>query len=220
MNRQHVIDNHIVDRYLLGKLSDDEKTEFEVFYLSCPDTQDELVVTEKILAGFEASAFAGRQRKREDSEVVSTVSPTRSTGWQLATAAASMVAAIAIGFNVTNSSSVDFGSQDLNVPIVSLGATRGDAAARLISLPARAVRVAVALDLGLATEAQYRVELRDGNDGVVWSADGLVPDEYASLTFTLPPGLLQAGDFAFVARGIERDTVALRVPVLVRLESD
>ncbi len=223
MNRQYVIDNNIVDRYLFDQLNGEEKIEFEAFYLACPETQDELLVTEKMMQGFEASALAGRGRQRGPLlATAATTAPARpERPWQIASVAASLLAVIAVGFNVAGQQMpLPDSSVDLNVPILSLGATRGDGAARLIDLPNRDVRVAVALDLGLASADAYRVELLDQSETVVWSADQLVPDQYAALTFTLPPGLLSAGGFEFVARGMNETGIALRVPVLVRIEAD
>lgn len=223
MNRQYVIDNNLVDRYLFDQLIGDEKTEFETYYLSCAETQDELVVTEKMIQGFDASSLSGRGRQRYAPLASVPVEPKRAPErpWQLASVAASLAAFIAIGFNVIGNKAPVFDQTvDINVPILSLGATRGVGPARLIDLPKFDVRVAVALDLGLASFPTYRVELIDQKQNVVWSADELVPDQHASLTFALPPGLLTAGGFEFVARASSDSTVALRVPVLVRIDLD
>ncbi len=225
MNRQDVIDGNIVDRYLLGQLDEHERDAFEVFYLSCPETVAELEVTEKLIAGFGASAL-GRRRTRSAAPRTAAATPdeTESKRWNWPAIAASLVAVLAIGFGVQAERTIDaqralLSAADINLPIVSLGTTRGDNGARLVMLPNTSTRVAFALDLGLAESAEYAVELLDRDGAVLWSARGLKPDDYESLTFSLPPGLLQAGEYELKAFPGDSPGTDLRFPILVSIDT-
>lgn len=44
MNRQYIEDNHIVDRYLFGQLSEAELCEFEAYYFEHPEMLEELTI--------------------------------------------------------------------------------------------------------------------------------------------------------------------------------
>lgn len=44
MNRQYIEDNHIVDRYLLGQLSEQKLCEFEAYYFEHPQMLEELTI--------------------------------------------------------------------------------------------------------------------------------------------------------------------------------
>lgn len=50
MNRQHIDDNQIVERYLLGKLDTKEREAFEDFYVNDPELLDELDRVELLIA--------------------------------------------------------------------------------------------------------------------------------------------------------------------------
>ena len=58
MDRQYVIDHSVVDRYLAGKLADDELTAFEEHCLWCQETLDDLELTDKFRQGLADAATA------------------------------------------------------------------------------------------------------------------------------------------------------------------
>lgn len=54
MNRQYIADNQIIEKYLMGKLSQHERDEFEQFYLSDQQTLDDLELARRLYNGFVA----------------------------------------------------------------------------------------------------------------------------------------------------------------------
>lgn len=222
MTRQYVVDHNVVDRYLLGQLGQDEQDAFETYYLSCPDTLDELSVTEKLMDSFAASALGARARRRpatDSSEKLESVKPRdRTRPWKFATLAASVLAAVTLALpGLQSGSTPDFGgSEDLNIPIITLAATRSTGDARIIELPRAPVRVAIALDLGLANHSTYEVQLINNEKQTIWSAVNLTPDDFAALTFSLPPGILEPGGYEFVAKATGSEAIELALSVLVQ----
>ena len=52
MDRQHIREHQVTERYLNGTLSPDEERAFEVAYLADPELQQELDLAENMRAGF------------------------------------------------------------------------------------------------------------------------------------------------------------------------
>jgi hypothetical protein len=59
MNINDVKENQLVERYLQGKLSDQEQEAFEEFYLSNPETLEALELAEKLQRGLQEAAASG-----------------------------------------------------------------------------------------------------------------------------------------------------------------
>lgn len=221
MDREEVKRNNLVDRYLLGQLSEDEADEFEAYYLGSPETVAELETTEALLTGLRRSPQGGGK--------VAALRP--APAWSARAGqwfglAASVVAAVSLVFAFQSRSALEqarSGSAPaaidvpINIPIVTLAATRSagpgaDAPAAVIELPAGAGYVALALDLGLPEASGYRVTLLGEDGGQVWSAGGLVPDEMDSLTLALPARLLEPGVYRLRATPEEGAGNAVEYP--------
>ena len=52
MDRNYIAENQIIERYLMDKLTPDERDEFEQFYLSDQQTLDELELAKRFYEGF------------------------------------------------------------------------------------------------------------------------------------------------------------------------
>ncbi|MEO1037035.1 MAG: hypothetical protein AAFX44_15880 [Pseudomonadota bacterium] len=220
MDREQVIQENWVDRYLLGQLSETETDRFEQYYLECPETQDDIENTQRLIDGFAGSALAALARKHQlrVDEPAPAATP-RTFNWPAMAAAA--IAVLCLGFALTVQRSMPenpplAGIADVNVPIFTLGITRSVTSAQLIELPTVPRRLMFSLDIGGAIDEQFNVTLHDADGAVVWqAAEPLVADRYGSVTFSLPPGLLAAGNFEFVAKPLTGGDVSLRIPVLV-----
>ena len=219
MNREDVIRDNWVDRYLLHQLSEDEQTRFEQFFFACPDTQADIEDTQQLIDGFAGSALAalaGKHQLRVDTPALAPAKP-RSNWLALA---ASLVAAVSLGvaINAQRGPGTD-PAADLNVAIISVGATRSVADAQVVTLTSTARRVVFALDVGGELDEMFDVSLKDANGDTLWQASTLVADTYGTVTFALPPNLLADGNFEFVAQRAD-STERLRVPLLVEIETD
>ncbi len=51
MDRNYIAKHNIIERYLMNKLTPDERDEFEQFYINDPETLDELETTRRLLKG-------------------------------------------------------------------------------------------------------------------------------------------------------------------------
>lgn len=90
MNHQTIEDEHVVQRYLLGKLPEEEKERFEEHYLDCPQCLDRLEEAEALHRGLRAVAaqdIASVSRSHGDAGSSSRSSVSRSFPWGLAAAA-------------------------------------------------------------------------------------------------------------------------------------
>ena len=223
MTREDVIRDNWVDRYLLGQLSDTEQDRFETFYFTCPETQEDIETTQQLIDGFAGNAIAALSRRHQVTIDVATPAATNSGRYNWPALAASLVAAICLGFAINASRSALPSAPltlaaDLDVPIFSLGVTRGVSSAQLVELPDPARRLVFSLDIGGERNEAFSVALLDASDNVVWQADPLTADSYGSVTFVLPPGLLAEGDYRFVATPATR-TDPLTIAVLVETAS-
>ncbi len=221
MNRQDVINNNLVDRYLLGQMDEQECDTFEAYYLDCPETLDELETTQKLVSGFAGNALAALTRKQEKAAAVATPSTGKtSRTWPFAAVAAGLVAALCLGVAVQSQNALQelrstVASADLNTPIVSLGVTRGVQAAQWVELPTKPTRMVFALDIGVDLAAKFALSLVNADGLTIWQAEPLVADDFGALTFTLPPGMLAPGTFEFVARPVAEGGSDIRIPILV-----
>ncbi|MEM8981630.1 MAG: hypothetical protein AAGC71_01295 [Pseudomonadota bacterium] len=219
MNRHDVVHDNWVERYLLGQLSDDEQSEFEQFFFTCAETQEDIETTQKLIDGFGGNAIAALAKKHKV-EVDTGPNTTAASvqRWNLPALAASVVAAVSlsVAFIGWQSKGPSTPTQvaSINVPIVSLGITRSVAAAQLVELPATPVQMVFSLDLGGELNEHFALQLKNSDGDIVWQATPLIADQYGSVTFSLPPGLLAVGNFEFVAEPVN-SSGRLRIPVLI-----
>ncbi|MEM1261159.1 MAG: hypothetical protein AAGH76_02055 [Pseudomonadota bacterium] len=219
MNRHDVVHDNWVERYLLGQLSDDEQSEFEQFFFTCPETQEDIETTQKLIDGFGGNALAALAKKHKVEVVAGTrASSGPKQGFNWPALAASVVAAVSLSVAFVNFKSNNAVAPQqvasLNVPIISLGITRSVAAAQLVELPTTPVQMVFSLDLGGEIDEHFALQLLDSAGDIVWQATPLIADQYGSVTFSLPPGLLQVGNFEFVAEPVDGNG-RLRIPVLI-----
>ncbi len=220
MDRQYIIEQNIVDQYLMGQLSPSDVDRFEAYYLSCKETLEELETTEKLIKGFAKNTLAEASRGRAKSQALMAAAPVARPSRNWAAMAASLLAAAAIAFGAYTQSQLSdvrqmVASADINFPIISLGATRSVYSARTIEIPAKPVRIAFALDIGFPQSDNYEVVLKDAEGLVVWSATALHPDTLDSLTFSLPAGTLSAGKYEFIAAPVDNKEDPVRIGLVV-----
>ncbi len=222
MNRQTVINENWVDRYLLGQLSATEEDAFEIYYMSCPETMAELETTEQLVSGFAQSRLGPVASQKPAGKAHEPQAVHSKPTNNITALAASMLAAVALAFGAFSQNELHnqrelLAETAVNIPIINLGATRGDSPARIIEIPARPVRIAFSVDIGIPESTNYKLQLESANGSVVWQADKLVPDAYDALTFSLPAGLLNAGEYKFVATPGTNSGNVVRIPLLVQL---
>ncbi|MFW2403681.1 MAG: hypothetical protein ACN4GT_02865 [Gammaproteobacteria bacterium] len=169
MDRNYVIENEIVDRYLRGELSDDESAAFEEFYLSDRATLAELELAEKLEAGLRGAAEQGRLDVPPPQGRFARA--LTSPQWA---AAASVLLVCSLGFNVFMQRQTG-GAPDVASPqLIPLIATRGAAPATIV--PHAPDRWVVLLaDPGFDPYDDYRAAVLDPAGERVWEVAALQP---------------------------------------------
>ena len=215
MNRDLVVENNLVDRYLLGQLSESEAMAFEDFYASSPETMAELEQSAQMIDGFThlarnsditqktvASLAEARQRKSQSGVMRMLSSPMYS-------AAATLVAVAAIVIVGINSQlGGPGGSGDThtasrtasNFPLATLGATRGSEQGALIEL-GDAAELVLALDVVGSADRSFTAAVQNANGDLIHKFDNMVPDQFDSLRLLLDAAMIPEGDYRVIVRG-------------------
>lgn len=169
MDRNYVIENQIVDRYLRGDLSDDESAAFEEFYLSDRETLAALELAEKLEIGLKDAADHGHLEatSRRGWFVRAVTSPQ----WA---AAASVLLVFSLGYNGFVQRQSGDGPDVASPQLIPLIATRSAAPAAVI--PHAPDRWIVLLaDPGFDPYDDYRAAVLDQGGKPVSEVAGLKP---------------------------------------------
>ena len=202
MDRKHIQDNQLVERYLQDKLTDEEKTAFEEHYLSNPETLAELELAEKMQDGF---------RDLEESEFFT---DTASVGWfnrvflspQYA-AAASILLVFSLGFSgilyqqLQNDERFD-GTQV--IPVLAVRSASPGQAANVVRFTQTDDWIVLLVDPGFDPYLRYcavvgRADSKDLEP--IWQRDDLQPGYQEMLAVGLPGALLPPGDYEILLSG-------------------
>lgn len=212
MTRQYVIDHQLVDRYLMGKLTEQEAEAFEDFYVTSPDTLDELEHAAPLLEGFQAMGSAVDSQGSNVTALKPKPSPVmRVLGSPAYGVAASLFAVFAVILLVLQPNAGQPGEEHLqasaNVSIVQLAATRGGESGIEVFLGG-SDQVVIELDLGYAAAQRYSTTLRNADGDIVWQAQDVIAEE-SYLTLSLGKGLIPDGRYELYAEPSDSDGESL-----------
>ncbi len=216
MDRQHISEGQIIERYLQSKLSAAEEQAFEEAYLGDPELLAELEAAERLRDGLED--FHKTER--------GVPTPPRSRWLELAASpqfgiAASVVAAAALiasgvlflqnrGIERAVTAPLAAASSMRLLPLVSV---RGAGDSNVIGAPAADEWAILLLDPGFADYDRYRavlVRVEGAAEQEVLTLDGMTPTYEHQLALGLPGRLLAPGDYAIRLSGGRRDWPAGR----------
>ncbi len=216
MDRQHIRETQIIERYLQSKLSAAEEQAFEEAYLGDPELLAELEAAERLRDGLKDFHEAERGAQ----------APPRSRWLELAASprfgiAASLVAAVALvasgvlfvqnrGLESAVTAPFAAASSMRLLPLVSV---RGAGDANVISAPAADEWAVLLLDPGFADYDRYRAVLVrvDGTaEQEILHLDDMTPTYEHQLALGLPGRMLAPGDYAIRLAGGRRDWPAGR----------
>jgi len=214
MDRQHIREEQIVERYLQGKLSAAEEQAFEEAYLGDPELLAELEAAERLRDGLrdvqEADVGARPPRRSRWLEVMA--SPRYGIAASVVAAAALAASGLLVLQNRTGGSA---GPSALvaasHVRVLSLVSVRGTGNANSITAPAADDWTVLLLDPGVGDYEQYRAVLVrvDGNaEREILRRDGLLPTYEDQLALGVPGRLLTAGQYEVRLAGSRRDSKA------------
>src|SRR5262245_4174493 len=201
MDRQHIRDHQVTERYLNGTLSPAEEKAFEEAMLADPELQEELDLAENMRAAFKDFGAAGSvETAPKAARWLGFVSSPRYA------LAASLVAAAAL----VSTTALYVQNQDLRggaghtrlLPLVSV---RGAANPNEVAAPASDELTVLLLDPGFGGYDVYRAVLarRDGQE--VLRRDGLIPTYEGLLALGVPGAMLSPGTYEIRLSGGRRD---------------
>ncbi len=208
MDRRYIEENQIVDRYLMGKLSDDEMETFEQLFLEDPEIVQEIEIRKRFIRGIRQADRTGLLRLNEDDS---------SSFWHwvpdmgpafpavaAVTAAILLVVAVLQYNQITRLQNVhaeqvgqigQLMAPQANTLLVPLGLTRGATPGAepvvRVHLSSAVEQVILALDVELLSFDNYRLSLDREGAGQLWSSESVS----APPAIILPAGLLIPGDY-------------------------
>lgn len=230
MDREYISQHNVIERYLSGRLKDEERDAFEERCLWCSETLQELEVAERLREGL----------RDVDMSHAPAPAPARGplTRWLFSpqwAAAASVMLVVSLGTTgwlLTQMQAPDDGLVPSRGP--SIDRTRGEGTAPLIiragsqttglattlvysiemtrggDAPSTVVRVGpddrwvvLLVYPELSRHERYRAELyRSGETRQLWQASEIPPGTAESLALTLPAELLAPGDYRLGVIGL------------------
>lgn len=220
MDRQHIRDAQVIERYLQGKLSAAEEQAFEEAYLADPALLEEVQLAERLREGLKDLPVKDRADRPQS----------RARWLQIAASprygiAASLVAAAALlstGVLFVQSGGFEAAgpfagaSHTRVLPLVSV---RGGGNANVVAAPERDEWTVLLLDTGFSDYDRYRAVLVRGATGDALGGaggeellrlDDMTPTYEGMVALGLPGRLLPPGDYEIRLQGGKRDWPAAR----------
>lgn len=198
MDREYISEHNVIERYLSGRLTDEERGAFEERCLWCSETLRELEVAERLREGL------------RDVDMSRGTAPARGplTRWLFSpqwAAAASVMLVVSLGTTgwlLTRMAS----------PVPALATTQvysiemtrgGDAPSTVVRVGPDDHWVVLLVYPELGRHERYRAELyRSGEAQQLWQASDIPHGTAESLALTLPAELLSPGDYRLGVVGL------------------
>jgi hypothetical protein len=208
MDRQHVRDTLVIERYLQGKLSAAEEEQFEEAYLADPELLAELKLAERLREGFKDLPLDTRAPV-----------PARHARWLDFAAsprygiAASLVAVAALfgsGMLFLQGQGGEPLTAASRTRVVPLVAVRGGGNPNTIATPAANEWTVFTVDTGAGDYARYRVTLVRADGREVAGFDGLTPSGDGTVALGFQGNALSPGDYEIRLAGRRLDWPADR----------
>ncbi|MEL7310827.1 MAG: hypothetical protein AAFN07_04910 [Pseudomonadota bacterium] len=206
ITRHMVVEHNLVDRYLMNQLTEEQSMAFEDFYAGCPETMEELDLSERLMkqvkqtaapAGEVASLQQARERKSALHRLFT--SPVYSAAASFFAVAA--IAVMAIGSSVQTEQPLGTG----NVTLAYLEPTRGADEGVDVSLSG-ATEVLLALDLGMAVEDTYEATVLNGEGDLISTVSNLKSVDGSELTVLLRGAAATPGAYRINVRNTTGET--------------
>jgi hypothetical protein len=206
MDRQHIRDEQVIERYLGGRLSAAEEQAFEEAYLTDPQLLEELEVAERLRAGLKDSSAAGSvEHAAPGPRWLALASSPR---YGIAASLVAVVALVSATVLFVQNQGLSAGATSAaNRPtrLLPLVSVRGAANANEIAAPARGEWTVLLLDPGFGDYDTYRAVLVGSDGAEVLRLDGLTPTYEDLLAVGMPGETLAPGDYEIRLSGGRRD---------------
>jgi hypothetical protein len=203
-----LLEEELIDDYVSGDLPDPDRRKFEQYFLLTPERR------QKLRAAVSLTQLAARKSKPLPFlQRIGTFWSINSQQLKLASSAALIVVLAGGGYLAirqrTNQTPQTFASVNLAISASNRGA--GAEATKKVQWPlnADALKISLALPVGLAPAGRYRVEL-DSGIGKVKPLETAVHDGQSVLV-TVPAGQLSPGQYALRIYAIQSDGTEQRI---------
>ncbi|MEM1261256.1 MAG: hypothetical protein AAGH76_02540 [Pseudomonadota bacterium] len=205
MNRATIEEQHIVDRYVQGKLTSDQQRDFEIFMLDNPDIADQVEYARGMQAALKGSAdelFAGIDvAQRSTAQPAFFQSPT----WAMA---ATVLLGVSLAWNVSREWQAP--TADEPRPILQelwLEPNRSSGGTHEIAGGPRGLLINI--DVAATPATAYRVALQDADGEIVWRLGHAVADADRLLRLVAPRFPTSNGTYSIVVFDAERPSQPL-----------
>lgn len=193
-----------IERYVAGRLSEEETARFEEHYLECPECLERLELAERFhraLSGV-AAEEAALVVKRGLLAALVRLARSRAAPWL----AAALLAVLILPAGLVWRRAVHLEEEltaarrpRVNLPLVYLSPARsgpGEGAPDVrLRLTAEPRWIVLALEPGGAPGAAYRATLADPGGETLWQSDAARADRAGTVVVSLPSSLLVPGDY-------------------------
>lgn len=204
MDRQYVVDNELVERYLRDQLGVEQAEAFEQFFITCPDTMDDLELARALRKGMKealATSEAAQTSETQPSWLAKLLKAPLVPA--VATVALVMLAVpwfFAATVDQDHAAVESLQPVRLSVPLLRSVGTAFQPAAVAPETPQ--APVTLVLELGFSDFKQHQISVLPypSDKPVAVSAPNLTLQGEGDLEFTLP---IQAGQYVAVVEGIE-----------------
>ncbi len=208
LDPKSIEEHNVIERYVTGRLSDDEAARFEEYFLEHPECAVQVQLAQRLQRGLEAVAAR---------EVVQTAVATSMGSRFLRSRAAIFLPLLLVAvallplflYQRIGQLEEDLAATQhprVNTPIFELTAFRSAeinaTPPHLLTLSAEPEWIVLALALSERELPAYDAELRSASKGSLWQASDLRPDPLGRLVITVPSTLLPPGDYEFEVEGV------------------
>jgi hypothetical protein len=205
MDRQHIRDTEVIERYLGGRLSAAEEQAFEEAYLADPELLEELEAAERLRTGLQdlhGGAAGGVPRRSRWVELMSSPRYGIAASLVAVVALASATALYVQGRGSQPGSSFTANAATRLLPLVSV---RGADNPNEIAVPAPGEWTVLLLDPGFGNYDTYRAVLASVDGQELLRLDGLTPTYEELLAVGMPGAVLAPGEYEIRVFGGRRD---------------
>lgn len=218
MEHPRIDDEKILDRYLVGRLAEEDEALFEEHLFACADCLEQVRAGEDLRRGLRAAAAEDAARVTVSLGLLAWLrgrSPAQRAGLAALALIVALLPAALVWQQVELGRlrevvAVGTGGTGLAEPlgdflVVSLGAVRDVDGADPVEIrpdAGRAAALLLSLELPTVEAARYRVTLRDDVGTLLWRGDDLEPTLYDTLLVALPASYLAPGEYRVVVEAL------------------
>jgi hypothetical protein len=191
MDREYISQHNVIERYLSGRLTEEELVAFEERCLWCQETLDDLDVAERLRDGLRGAKAAQTATSARGPVARVLLSPQ----WAAAASVMLVVSLATTGYLLNQDPSSPQGLATAQV--YSIEATRGsDAPSAIVRVAPEDRWVVLLVYPELGRHNSYMAALQRSDEAQpVWQIDYIPPGTTDSLALSVPATLLKPGDY-------------------------